>query len=198
MLNRDQAQPRRQIPDTAEQHRLPAGYGRAYAVTGEDDPPTSSPRVAGAVLLFLGGVLGACAAGVAILTGEGVGRAVLLYFGVSLVPLAVMLVLSLVAGRKRRPPGPGVAVDCDATGAARAAFVRNRRRRILIGFVLLGTLAAFTLTESAVIRQGIVLLCAGLLLRRSLVGRMRKPSGVPTAPDRDPDTATPEAGKTAW
>jgi len=52
MLNRDQAQPRRQISDTAEQHRLPAGYGRAYAVTGEDDPPTSSPRVAGAVLLF--------------------------------------------------------------------------------------------------------------------------------------------------
>lgn len=174
--------------------RLADGTGNPQAGQHGDLLPSGA-----APLLAVGsGVAGACVAVVALVLGEGIGVALVLYFAVSLMLFVCGLALALVAGGKQPRPEPQAPVECDATDTARAAYVRNRRRRILIGFAMLAVLAAFTLTESAVIRQGTVFLSAGLFLRRTWVGRAHKPSRVAAAPDCESHTAMPEAGKTAW
>lgn len=150
-----------------------------------------------APLLAVGsGLAGACVGLVAFVLGKGLVTAILLYLAVSPLLFIGALSLTLVAVRNRRPPP--IPVECEVTGAARAAYLLNRRRRIRIVLVLFAGLAAVTLTENAALRQGIVLLSCALLLRRSWIGHKRRKQEVPPRPGDTPGRARPEAGKAAW
>ncbi|MCV2888328.1 hypothetical protein [Ruegeria aquimaris] len=130
----------------------------AYKADAHSDLPSGS----GLILLVGSGVLGILAAAVALLLGKGLLTAVWLYFAVSLLVFGGALAVALCVRSCRQLPA--VALDCDAGGAARTMFLRNRLIRTRIGLALVMILAVFMLTDSTAIQEGVVLLCCGGLL----------------------------------
>ncbi len=156
----------------------------------KDDTNRDLPSGSGLILILGSGVLGALAAAVALLLGKGLLTAVLLYFAVSLLVFGGALAMALRARSIRQLPA--VALDCDAGGAVRTMYLRNRliRTRIGLGFVMV--LAVFMLTDSTAIQEGVVLLCCGGLLW-SVQARRGHPQGGEVARPKSGTQAGPAA-----